>query len=97
MTVRAEDLLGRIGGEEFAVLLPGTSLAEATVVAEKLRGAVAQSACSCGAERLPMTISIGVAAMTAKIQTVDALMREADRQLYLSKRRGRNCVSATDC
>lgn len=90
---REGDLVGRWGGEEFVVLLPETSLEEARVLAERLRTAIAAlPASSCGGATL--TASLGVAGRSGNT-SLEQLVNEADRQLYLAKEQGRNrvCVS----
>jgi len=91
--VRAGDLLARYGGEEFALLLPETDLAGARLVAEKVRAAVAGLALTHGGERIPVTLSAGVAATDGRPPDGAALLRGADEQLYAAKRAGRNRVS----
>ncbi len=92
---RGTDLVARIGGEEFAVLLPNTSLTAATQIAEQMRVAVENSIFPPDGEGNPtyVTISIGVAAClpTAKSEITD-LMAKADIALYTAKRKGRNQV-----
>ena len=95
-TFRQNDILGRLGGEEFAILMPETSKAKATEAAERLRATVAKTKVSI--ERgLPIvfTISIGVTALNSKDDNVDVLLNSADKALYAAKHAGRNrvCVS----
>lgn len=94
---REVDIIGRIGGEEFAVLLPETELARATEVAERLRKNVAEADLT-QATGLPLrfTISIGVAALNGKDVSLDRLLEFSDMALYDAKQGGRNkvCVAA---
>lgn len=85
-------LAGRLGGEEFAVLLPATTCTDALLVAEHLRAAIAALPLQLEGQPFRITASIGVANLPAS--SVDALVREADRQLYLAKAAGRNRVSS---
>lgn len=90
---RATDLVGRLGGEEFVMLLPGTRLEEAAVLAERLREAVAARPVELeGREAFPLTISIGVAARIPGDTDVRDLLRRADDAMYEAKRGGRNRV-----
>jgi diguanylate cyclase (GGDEF)-like protein len=86
------DLLARIGGEEFALLLPETDLAQAQLMAERLRREVASTPLMDPLQPIPTTVSIGVAAATAAMSDVSDLMKAADQALYDAKRAGRNCV-----
>ncbi|MCC5865952.1 MAG: GGDEF domain-containing protein [Wenzhouxiangella sp.] len=89
--VRAGDTLARIGGEEFAVLMPATSLAAAREVCERLRKAVAESRFDLGEGRLEtVTISIGYAGLNAELKTVSELLKQADAYLYEAKSAGRD-------
>lgn len=96
-TLRTVDIIGRIGGEEFAILLPETDLQEAAEIAERLREIVASSDVILEAG-LPLhfTVSIGVATLTEKGINLDILLSLADKALYHAKENGRNrvCVSA---
>lgn len=87
-SVRDGDLVGRLGGEEFAVLMPGASLDQAAAVGERLRKACAETLHSPG---VGVTVSVGVAHAAAPTSSA-ALLREADEALYRAKYEGRNCL-----
>jgi len=90
---RIVDVIGRIGGEEFAVLLPETALDGALVAAERMRANVeSRKVLTADAQSLSVTISIGVAQMEAGDQTLSQLLGRADAALYDAKQRGRNRV-----
>lgn len=92
--LRAADVLGRVGGEEFAILLPDTELAGALVVAERVRATVESSDVrNDDGKRVPLTISVGVAQLEGE-ESLDSLLKRADLALYVAKDRGRNRVSA---
>lgn len=86
--LRQGDVLGRVGGEEFAMLLPATGLDHATQVAERLRSAVERLDLSCGR----LTISVGVAMLRRDDQAVNGLLAAADHALRRAKQAGRNRV-----
>lgn len=88
-TLRRSDVCGRIGGEEFAVVLPHTSEADAVAIAEKLRRTIAETPIVCGERHLEITISIGVAAGAYDLGT---LLAYADKAMYRAKAQGRNQV-----
>jgi len=91
--IRSSDILSRYGGEEFAVILPETTLEEAFMLAERLRVSIAQTPLDMTGGPPRLTVSIGVAAFPAKeIDTAMRLVEAADRALYLAKTEGRNCV-----
>jgi diguanylate cyclase (GGDEF)-like protein len=90
-SVRAEDIVGRIGGEEFVVLMPETSMSEALVVAERVCKNLRQSAMQHLGHSIKATVSIGVAQLQ-KGQNLNHLLEHADRALYQAKANGRNCV-----
>lgn len=94
--LRATDLFCRLGGEEFAVLLPNTDLDQAMTIAEILRARLATAPVQCGAIRLQMTLSAGVASLGDDGQGLDDLLLAADRRTYAAKRGGRNRVVARD-
>lgn len=86
-------VIGRFGGEEFSMLLRETALADAIVVAERLRATVAAQPLQLRELKLPLTISIGVAEVGPSRSDTAALLRAADEQLYRAKQGGRNRVS----
>ena len=93
--LRAEDAVGRLGGEEFAILLPETGSAKALDVAERLCRAVASAEVLLEAgPPLRFTTSIGVATVAPADFNVDAVLGRADRALYEAKSAGRNRVVA---
>lgn len=93
--VRSTDLVGRLGGEEFIVLLPCTSTEAARKLAEKLRAKLQASPVMWQADSLQVTASIGLAATTAiEKRDFEALYNAADKALYLAKTRGRNRVES---
>ena len=94
--LRPYDILGRVGGEEFIVILPNTALDQAVILAERLRQAVETSAIEVEGEEVLMTASFGVAAYLPGIDTMDRLISCADKALYAAKRQGRNRVVAFD-
>lgn len=92
-TLRDVDILGRLGGEEFAVLLPQTSEDTAFDVAERLRAVIAGSSIPVDEnQRVEFQISIGVATWAANINSIDSLLGIADKALYEAKNTGRNRV-----
>lgn len=90
--LRKSDVIGRIGGEEFAVVLPRTSLPEAKAVAERLREAMSATEVSADGRQFRMTASFGLAALDDAGETVDSLLKRADEALYEAKAAGRNRV-----
>jgi len=97
--VRTEDVLARFGGEEFTVLCRGTDLAGAKTVAERLRRTVEAHTFSFGAKTIPVTISLGIAAIPDTAITDHAqFLAASDKALYEAKRTGRNrvCIHGTE-
>ena len=98
VAARATDLAARVGGEEFALLLPDTTLAHAARLADLLRDAVhalAITHAGAGPGAAPfVTLSIGVAQQEPAMPDVDSLFRHADRAMYQAKEQGRNRVVA---
>lgn len=93
-SVRAADLVGRVGGEEFLVLLRGTGLAGALQLAQRICDRIAANPAQLDGTALPVTISIGVSVLRYEDANVDAVLARADRALYAAKRAGRNRVHA---
>ena len=91
---RSVDVVARVGGEEFAVLLPSTELAAAAAAAERLRKLIDATPLMVDGESISYTVSAGVAAMDDSVRGLDDLMKRADQALYVAKARGRNRV---DC
>ncbi|GAB7023028.1 GGDEF domain-containing protein [Salidesulfovibrio brasiliensis] len=90
--LREVDSLGRIGGEEFAVLLPETDMEDAAQAAERIRHAVEETEIRHGEESIRITISIGVASTRKGDKEYDDALRRADEALYRAKDAGRNQV-----
>lgn len=90
--LRQSDLVGRIGGEEFALLLSNTDLEAATQVAERLCQALALATMEIGGARVQLTASFGVAALSTQDGDVEDLLERADQGLYRAKEAGRNRV-----
>jgi diguanylate cyclase (GGDEF)-like protein len=87
---RETDLVARVGGDEFAVVMPETDGAGALSLAERIRLEVA----SLHHLARPVSVSVGVATLSRRTATAAALARRCDRALYSAKRAGRNCVAA---
>lgn len=90
-TLRADDVVGRFGGEEFVVLLPGADLEQAMGAAERCRAAV-ESMQIAGAPYLSVTASVGVAAFPNHGEDLDTLLKASDRAMYRAKAHGRNRI-----
>jgi two-component system cell cycle response regulator len=92
--VRNVDLVGRVGGEEFVVVMPETSLADAMLVAERLRAAIADEPfiLQVKGQGLPLTVSVGIAMTGEGGDTRETLLKRADEALYAAKHAGRNRV-----
>jgi diguanylate cyclase (GGDEF)-like protein len=93
--LRDDDILGRLGGEEFALLLVNASLASASTVAERLRQRIADTKVPVQTHCIRMTISIGVAEALVG-ESVDGVLRRADKALYRAKSKGRNRIELFD-
>jgi two-component system cell cycle response regulator len=94
-TVRATDIPGRYGGEEFCVVLTETKISGALLLAERLRrGIAAEGFFAVGNERVSVTCSIGLAELQDHVKDPMAFLALADRALYQAKAAGRNCVIA---
>ena len=93
-SVRTYDSVGRYGGEEFLIVAPGCSRPEAVQLAERLRLCVGDVAINANDFDIPVTMSLGVADVSAA-QDADELLRSADDALYTAKKTGRNRVGVS--
>ena len=89
---RDEDVLGRIGGEEFVLLLPGQSPTDAREAAERLRLSVSENPLRVGSKDLDVTVSGGVSTFPVDGSNWDDLFAAADRRMYAAKHSGRNRI-----
>jgi len=89
---RAQDTFGRLGGEEFGLLLPETNLQQAFVVGERIQQMWDQSPVNLDGELIHSTVSIGVAEVSPDDESFDDLLQRADKMLYKAKKTGRNKV-----
>lgn len=94
-SIRDADIVGRLGGEEFALLLPETQLADGMALAERLREAIAGKPMSSGLHTLNVTVSIGAASYRHG-DDLSRLLRTADEGMYLAKHNGRNRVCTVE-
>jgi diguanylate cyclase (GGDEF)-like protein len=92
--LRSIDSCGRLGGEEFAILLPGASLEAAQRIAERLRLKLAESSVEIDGKSVALTASIGIALLHPADVNPDAVLQRADAALYQAKATGRNRVVA---
>jgi two-component system cell cycle response regulator len=92
--LRAHDVISRTGGDEFLVICPDTTLKAAIACAERVRKSVASTTVVAAGVELHPSISIGVAVRDDGMEVADALIKCADRSLYLAKERGRNGIGA---
>ena len=94
-TLRAGDIVGRFGGEEFVILLPGADLKQAVGAAERCRAAVAKMEIP-GAPYLSVTASVGVAGFPDHGEDLDGLLKASDRAMYAAKANGRNRIETAN-
>ncbi len=92
---RATDVVARIGGEEFLLVLPDSDLQAARVLAERILQAVGERPLLLEGQRVPVTVSLGVASASGAVD-LDDLTRDADRALSMAKRGGRNRVATVE-
>jgi diguanylate cyclase (GGDEF)-like protein len=91
---RVQDTFGRLGGEEFALILPETTLDQAKVVAERIRMVWEQTPSTMDGRPIHSTVSIGVAEACEDDETFDHVLRRADLMMYKAKEHGRNRIAA---
>jgi diguanylate cyclase (GGDEF)-like protein len=90
--LRQGDALGRYGGEEFLIVLPGATAANAEVVAERIRARIEALPVLVSGIRIGLTLSIGIAGLDDSVATPRELIERADMALYRAKSSGRNCI-----
>lgn len=90
--IRSADALGRLGGEEFVIILPATAGEAAMQVAERLRALIAETPAGFHGETISMTVSIGLAITDPSDRSIDAVIGRADDALYRAKNAGRDRV-----
>ncbi len=90
--IRKVDILGRYGGDEFSILLPEIDMFGATNVAERLRQSIAEIPITVGNDPISITISLGVAKLSAEIHDLPSLLQRADNAMYAAKQSGRNRI-----
>ncbi|MDR2207636.1 MAG: diguanylate cyclase [Azoarcus sp.] len=95
-TVRRSDIIGRLGGEEFAILLPGVGINGARELAERLRNIFERTPAKVNNILIPATVSIGISDLRMEDETADAVLHRADEALYSAKEAGRNCTMIYD-
>jgi diguanylate cyclase (GGDEF)-like protein len=91
---RDSDIVARVGGEEFAIMLPETTEAATMQFAERLRRLARDCALAANGEEIPVTISVGIAGASMRTSGIESLMRDADHALYQAKRSGRDQIVA---
>jgi diguanylate cyclase (GGDEF)-like protein len=94
--LRPNDVFGRLGGEEFAVVLAGSTIEPAYVRAERIRTAFAAGCRFAGNRQVNATVSCGLSASSNAEQTLTGLLEESDTALYRAKSEGRNRVRSAD-
>lgn len=92
---RSSDVVARIGGEEYLLILPDTDLKPAKILAERIREAICERPFVVGHQRVPVTVSLGVARILGDA-SLDGLTQEADRAMYQAKQGGRNRVASVE-
>lgn len=92
-SLRKHDVGGRLGGEEFALLLPDTNLAQACAVAERIQKRMAAEPLMHGERAIPLTLSVGITLMHRADDSVSASLARSDEALYRAKKNGRNQIA----
>jgi diguanylate cyclase (GGDEF)-like protein len=90
--LRKSDLIGRVGGEEFAIFLPDTATDDASLLANKIRKAISNSTIQIDDKTVSYTVSIGVESSRPEDTSIDELFKRADLKLYEAKDKGRDRV-----
>lgn len=92
--LRAVDLVGRIGGEEFAVVLPDTDMERAHAFAARVQQRIADAPFQAGGRHIPLTVSIGISTMHTMDEAAELALSRSDRALYNAKQLGRNRIES---
>jgi diguanylate cyclase (GGDEF)-like protein len=92
-SLRKTDIIGRYGGDEFAILLPETDFPAAKEIATRLRDSISRKQIPCRDTYIPTSISLGVSIIDQNCESLDALLGRADQALYQAKQAGRNCLA----
>ena len=95
-TIRSQDTLGRVGGEEFAVILPETNIVDAVTLAERFRSAMEYTSVSNNLGTIKFTVSVGIACFDQQRSNSRSIVKNADAALYAAKGAGRNRVNVFD-
>ena len=90
--IRETDLIGRLGGEEFALILPDADLTQALEIAERIRQMVQTTPIQAGGETIYCSSSFGVTSLRDEMKSLDAMLAKADEALFIAKHNGRNRV-----
>lgn len=90
--LRDVDIPGRLGGEEFGILMPNTNKEQALKAADRIRKIIEENTVEFEGEEISITVSVGIAVYREEMSDIDELLQEADRALYQAKKRGRNCT-----
>ncbi len=90
--LRKSDLIGRVGGEEFALFLPNAGIDEACEIANKIRQAIKASTVEIDGQKVTYTVSQGIETIGPEDHSIDQLYKRADVKLYQAKDKGRDCV-----
>jgi diguanylate cyclase (GGDEF)-like protein len=89
---RTNDIAGRLGGEEFAMVLPEATFDNAVIAAERFRQLVANRVIVAGNQRVPVTVSLGVTSANEQTSGIEEMLKQSDLALYEAKQTGRNRV-----
>jgi diguanylate cyclase (GGDEF)-like protein len=95
-SVRQIDLLGRLGGEEFGIVLPALPAKAALQAAQRLRAAIAERPVAAGDQQITVTASVGIALARDSEAGLEQMLARADSALYAAKHAGRNCVRSAE-
>ena len=92
-TIREADEIGRMGGEEIGIFFPETEIDGAVVVCERMRARISDFPFIINANKIRLSVSIGIAQMSRQDKNADELINRADKALYEAKRKGRNRIA----